>query len=116
MKICKLTPAQPSRASLSPQRESSPVLFSRPDQHPSAHVSDMVSFGGSEDEALDDIMSLASSDAELSGSSHDPAPPSSKDSSAAALGMDAKLFRILSKAVGAGLGVVPSEANEERAP
>ncbi|KAK2892697.1 hypothetical protein Q8A67_012685 [Cirrhinus molitorella] len=72
----ELTPAQPPRASPSPQRESSPVLFSRPDQRPSAHACDLVSFGGSDDEALDDSMSLAASDAEeMSGSSHDPAPP-----------------------------------------
>ncbi|KAK2914044.1 hypothetical protein Q8A67_002443 [Cirrhinus molitorella] len=82
------------------RRDVSPVLFSRPDQRPSAHASDLVSFGGSDDEALDDSMSLAASDAEeLSGSSHDPAPLPSKDSSAAGSGMDAELFCILSKAV-----------------
>ncbi|KAK2881492.1 hypothetical protein Q8A67_018760 [Cirrhinus molitorella] len=96
----KLTSAQPPRASPSPHREASPVLFSCPDQRPSADASDLVSFGGSEDKALDDSMPLAASDAEeLSGSSHDPAPLPSKDSSAAGSGMDAELFRILSKAV-----------------
>ncbi len=42
----ELTPAQIPRASLSPHREVSPVLFSQPDQRPSASVSDLVSFGG----------------------------------------------------------------------
>ncbi|KAI2655719.1 Transposon Ty3-G Gag-Pol polyprotein [Labeo rohita] len=71
----ELTSAQPPRASPSPQREGSPVLFTRPDLCPSAAASDMVSFGGSEDDMLDS-MSLAASDAEeLSGSINDPAPP-----------------------------------------
>ncbi len=49
---------------------------SRADQRPSAVVSDMVSFGGSEDEILDDNVSLAASDGEeLSGSINDPALP-----------------------------------------
>ncbi len=69
------TPAQIPRASLSPHREVSPVLFSQPDQRPSASVSDLVSFGGSDDELADDSMSLVASDAEeLSGSVTDPAP------------------------------------------
>ncbi len=67
--------AQIPRATLSPHREVSPVLFSQPDQRPSASVSDLVSFGGSDDELADDSMSLAASDAEeLSGSVTDPAP------------------------------------------
>ncbi len=71
----ELTPAQIPRASLSPHREVSPVLFSQPDQRPSASVSDLVSFGGSDDELADDSMSLVASDAEeLSGSVTDPAP------------------------------------------
>ncbi len=50
----------------------------------------MVSFGGMENELLDDIMSLAASDAEeMSGSTIDPAKP----------GMDGKLFCVFSKAV-----------------
>ncbi len=49
----ELTPAQIPRASLSPHREVSPVLFSQPDQRPSASVSDLVSFGGSDDELAD---------------------------------------------------------------
>ncbi|KAK2874560.1 hypothetical protein Q8A67_021713 [Cirrhinus molitorella] len=95
-----LTPAQPPRASLSLHIEVSPVLFSQPDQRPSVDVSDLVSSGRSEDEALDDSMSLAASDTEkLSGFSHDPAPLPSMEPSAAGSGLDAKLFRFLSKAV-----------------
>ncbi len=71
----ELTPAQILRASLSPHREMSPVLFIQPDQRPSASVSDLVSFGGSDDELADDSMSLVASDAEeLSDSVTDPAP------------------------------------------
>ncbi len=66
--------SQRRRASLSPHREVSPVLFSQPDQRPSASSSDLVSFGGSDDELADDSMSLASSDEELSGSVTDPPP------------------------------------------
>ncbi len=95
----ELTPAQIPRASLSPHREMSPVLFIQPDQRPSASVSDLVSFGGSDDELADDSMSLVASDAEeLSGSVTDPAPSGLPAPSAAA-GMDAELFRVLSKAV-----------------
>ncbi len=96
----ELTPAKIPRASLSPHREMSPVLFSQPDQRPSASVSDLVSFGGSDDELADDSMSLVASDAEeLSGSVTDPAPSGLPGPSAAKAGMDAKLFRVLSKAV-----------------
>ncbi len=71
----ELTPAQIPRASFSPHRELSPVLFIQPDQRPSASVSDLVSFGGSDDELADDSMSLVASDAEeLCGSVTDPAP------------------------------------------
>ncbi|KAL0152267.1 hypothetical protein M9458_051990, partial [Cirrhinus mrigala] len=90
----ELTSAQPPRASPSPQREGSPVLFTRPDL-------DMVSFGGSEDDMLDS-MSLAASDAEeLSGSIYDPAPLPSADISdpRSKTGMDAELFRVLTRAV-----------------
>ncbi len=67
-----LTPAQCPRASPSPQREHSPVLFTQHDQRPSAAASD-ISFGVSDNE-LDDILSLAASDAEeLLGSVTDPA-------------------------------------------
>ncbi len=91
-----LTSAQILRASLSPHREVSPVLFSQPDQRPSASTSDLVSFGGSDD----DSMSLAASDAEeLLGSVDDPAPSHLPAPSAAKAGMDAELFRVLSKAV-----------------
>ncbi len=74
----ELTPAQCPCASPSPQREHSPVLFTQHDQCPSAAVSDMTSFGVSDNE-LDDSLSLEALDAEgLSGSVTDPAllPPS----------------------------------------
>ncbi len=94
------TPAQIPRASLSPHREMSPVLFSQPDQRPSASMSDLVSFGGSDDELADDSMSLVASDAEeLSGSVTDPAPSGLPAPSTGKDGMDAELFRVLSKAV-----------------
>ncbi|KAL0168794.1 hypothetical protein M9458_037016, partial [Cirrhinus mrigala] len=92
--LSELTSAQPSRASPSPQREDSPVLFARPDL-------DMVSFGRSEDDMLDS-MSLAASDTEeLSGSVNDPAPLPSADTSGprTGTGMDAELFRVLNRAV-----------------
>ncbi len=96
----KLKSAQSSRASLSPNREVSPVLFSQPDQHPSASASDLVLFGGSDEEQNDDSMSLAASDAEeLSGSVADPALLPSSTPSAAKAGLDAELLRILSKSV-----------------
>ncbi len=96
----ELTSAQIPRASLSPHREVSPVLFSKPDQRPSASASDLVSFGGSDDELADDSMSLAASDAEeLSGSVTDSAPSRLPAPSTAKAGMDAELFRVLSKAV-----------------
>ncbi len=44
----ELTPAQYPRASPSPQREHSPVLFTTHDQRPSAAASDMISFGVSD--------------------------------------------------------------------
>ncbi len=57
-----------------PHREFSPIHFTRPDQHPSAAASDLVSFGGSDDGEMDDSLALASSDAEeLSGPYNDPA-------------------------------------------
>ncbi len=96
----ELTPAQIPRASLSPHREMSPVLFIQPNQRPSASVSDLVSFGGSDDELADDSMSLVASDAEeLSGSVTDPTPSGLPTPSATKAGMDAELFRVLSKAV-----------------
>ncbi len=96
----ELTSAQIPSASLSPHREVSPVLFSQADQRPSASASDLVSFGGSDNELADDSMSLAASDAEeLSGSVTDPAPSRLPAPSAAKAGMDAELFRVLSKAV-----------------
>ncbi|KAL0192323.1 hypothetical protein M9458_010619, partial [Cirrhinus mrigala] len=74
--------------------EDSPVLFARPDL-------DMVSFGGSEDDMLDS-MSLAASDTEeQSGSVNDPAPLPSADTSSpwTGTGMDAELFRVMTRAV-----------------
>ncbi len=63
-------------------------------------MSDLVSFGGSDDELADDSMSLVASDAEeLWGSVTDPAPSGLPAPSAAKAGMDAELFRVLSKAV-----------------
>ncbi|KAK2867648.1 hypothetical protein Q8A67_025765 [Cirrhinus molitorella] len=44
--------AHPSRASLSPLREASPVLFSHPDQRRPAAASDLVSFGGTDRRGL----------------------------------------------------------------
>ncbi len=100
----ELTSAQIPRASLSPHREVSPVLFSQPDQRPSASASDLVSFGGSDDELADDSMSLAASDAEeLSSSVTDPAPSRLPTPSAAKAGMDAELFRVLSKGMIMGI-------------
>ncbi len=65
----------PTHTSLSPKREFSPILFTHPDQHPSAAASDLVSFGGSDDGEMDNSLSLVASDAEeLSGSYHSPAP------------------------------------------
>ncbi len=72
----ELTPAQIPRASLSAtQRGVSRPFFPNLTSGPSASVSDLVSFGGSDDELADDSMSLVASDAEeLSGSVTDPAP------------------------------------------
>lgn len=92
--------AEPPHASLSPHREVSPILFSHPDQHPFAAASDLVSFGGSECDAMDDSLSLVSSDAEeLSGASFDPTTLPSAELSAASTGMEAEHFRVLSKSV-----------------
>ncbi|KAL0196631.1 hypothetical protein M9458_005171, partial [Cirrhinus mrigala] len=59
-----------------------PYFCSHPDQRPSAAASDLVSFGGSECNAMDDSISLVASDVEELATSP---------------GMDAELFRILSK-------------------
>ncbi len=96
----ELTSAQCPHASPSPKREGSPVLFTQPDQYPSAAASDMISFGASDDD-MDDSLSLAASDAEeLSGWVTDPAllPPSSSRS--ARPRTDDELVRVISKAVG----------------
>ncbi len=94
------TPAQTPRASPSPCRDESPILFEHLDQRPSADASDMVLFGGVEDELLDDGMSLTASDAEtMLGSTIDPGPLPSADSRDTKAGMDAELFRVLSKVV-----------------
>lgn len=85
-------PAEPVSASLSPHGEVSPVHFSLLDQCPSAAVSNLVSFGGSDCDAMDDSMSLEASDAEeLSGSYVDPAPLPSAQPSTASTGMDAEI-------------------------
>ncbi len=95
----KLTSAQCPRASPSPQREDSPVLFTQPDQRPSAAASDMISFGGSDDE-MDDSLSLAASDAEeLSGSVTDPALLPLSSSRSARPRTDEQLVRVMTKAV-----------------
>lgn len=71
-----------------------------PDHCPSASTSDLVSFGGSEDELSDESMSLGASDAEeLSGLVTDPALLPLSTPIAAKAEMDAELLRILSKAV-----------------
>ncbi len=75
----------------------SPVFFSQPDQSRSASTSDLVSFGGSDEELNDDSMSLAALDAEeLLDLAADPALLPLSAPSAANAGMDAKLLRILS--------------------
>ncbi|ROL50723.1 hypothetical protein DPX16_14967 [Anabarilius grahami] len=96
----ELTTAQVPCASLSTQREVSPVCFSRPDQRPSAIASDLVSFRGSDDELLDDSMSLAASDAkDWMGSAHDHAPLPSLEPIDTRASIDTELIRVLSKAV-----------------
>ncbi len=95
----ELTPAQIPRASLSPHREVSPILFSQPDQHPSASARNLVSFGGSDEELADNSMSLAASDAEeLSSLVTDHALLPSSAPSAAKAGTVAELLCVLSKA------------------
>ncbi|ROJ42279.1 hypothetical protein DPX16_1720 [Anabarilius grahami] len=98
--LSELTSAQCPRASPSPSREQSPVLFSRPEQRPSADASDFVSFGGSDDELPDDSVSLAASDPEhWVAESDEPAPLPLLEPIDHSAGMDAELFRVLSKAV-----------------
>ncbi len=66
----KFISAQCLCASPSQQREYSPVLFTQPNQHPSAAASNIILFSWSDGE-MDDSLSLAASDAEaLSGSVH----------------------------------------------
>ncbi len=62
--MSELTPAVPPRTALFLHREFSPVLFTRLDQHPSAALSDLDSFGGSDDGEMDDSLSLVASDVE----------------------------------------------------
>ncbi|ROL54892.1 hypothetical protein DPX16_12761 [Anabarilius grahami] len=98
--LSELTSAQCPRASPSPSREQSLVLFSRPEQRPSADASDFVSFGGSDDELPDDSVSLAASEPEhWVGESDDPAPLPLLEPIDHSAGMDAELFHVLSKAV-----------------
>ncbi len=94
----ELTSAQCPRASPSPQRENSPVLFIVV-QRLSAAVSDKILFGVSDNE-LDESLSLAVSDAEeLSGSVTDPALLPSSASCNARLKAGEEVIRIMSKAV-----------------
>ncbi|ROL54791.1 hypothetical protein DPX16_23237 [Anabarilius grahami] len=98
---CELTSAQCPRAPPSPTEEQSPVTFSRPEQRPSADASDLVAFGASDEEPFDDSMSLAASnEAEgWTGESEDPVPLPSLEPIDHSTGMDAELFRVLSRAV-----------------
>ncbi len=96
----KRTSAQTPHVSLSPHREVSPVLFSQPDQRPSASASNLVLFGGSDEELIDDSMSLAASDAEeLSGQLADPALLPSSAPSAAKVGIRAVAIEYFSNRV-----------------
>ncbi len=91
--------AQCPRASPSPQREHSPVLFTQHDQRSSAAASDMISFGVGDNE-LDDSLSLVASDTEeLSCSVTDPALLPSSASRKARLRADAEIIRVMAKAV-----------------
>ncbi|ROL48564.1 hypothetical protein DPX16_12180 [Anabarilius grahami] len=71
------------------------------EQRPSADASDLVAFGASDEEPFDDSMSLAASnEAEgWTGESEDPVPLPSLEPIDHSTGMDAELFRVLSKAV-----------------
>ncbi|MGL4478702.1 MAG: hypothetical protein ACRCVK_10810, partial [Aeromonas veronii] len=76
------------------------MLFSHPEQRPSAEASDLVSFDGSDEEPLDDSMPVATSETEgWAGESEDYAPLPSLEPIDNSAGMDVKLFRVLSKAV-----------------
>ncbi len=95
----KLTPAQCPRASPSPQKEHSPVLFTQHDQRPSAAASNMISFGVSDNE-LDDSLSLAASDTEeLLGSVTDPTLLPTSSSHNARLRANEELILVMTKAV-----------------
>ncbi len=86
--MSELTSAVPPRTLLFPHREFSPVLFTHPDQHPSAAESDLLSLGGSNDGEMNYSLSLAASDAEeRSGSYHDPATLHFAQPSASSPGM-----------------------------
>ncbi|KAI2646209.1 ORF V: Enzymatic polyprotein [Labeo rohita] len=88
--LSELTSPQPPRASPSPQREDSPVLFARPD---------LVSFGGSEDAGQHVTGCFRRGGAV--GSVNDPAPLPSADTSGPRIGtgMDTELFHVLTRAV-----------------
>lgn len=93
------TPVVSPRASLSPERVSLPVLFTKTDQRPSIEAAGLVSFGGSEEEN-DDSLSLAASESEeWRGSLTDPIPPNQSDAGSARASADAELLRVLTKAV-----------------
>ncbi len=95
----ELTSAQCPRALPSPQREHSPVFFTKHDQCLSAAASDMILFGGSDSE-MDYSLSLVALDAEeLSGSLTDPALLPLSSSHDARLRTDEGLIRVMTKAV-----------------
>ncbi len=86
-----LTSAQCPRASPSPEREHSPILFTQHDQRASAAVSGMISFSAI-DVKMDESLSLVASNAkELSDSVNDPALLPSSASRNARLRADEEL-------------------------
>lgn len=93
-----LTPAQTAHLTFSTERDVT-CAFYRPDQRPKCEASDLVSFGGSEEDLRNDSMTLPDLDAEdWAGSVDDHAPLPSKELSDATAGLDAELIRVLSKA------------------
>ncbi|ROL29786.1 hypothetical protein DPX16_0843 [Anabarilius grahami] len=75
-------------------------MFIHPDQRPSVDASDLVAFGASDGEPFEESMSLAASDpGEWVGGPDDPTPLPPLEPIDHSTGMDAELFRVLSKAV-----------------
>ncbi len=97
--LSEITSDQRPCTSLSLQRLSLPVCFTREDQRPSSAANGLVSFGASEEEVIvDDSMSLTASDAEeWAGSGEEPEAPALSQS--ARPSVDTELIRILAKAV-----------------